>query len=252
MKSTSGYYIKLVTIFGFTTSFYISILSFGIQNAYGVELYTEADSPFNISLDGWIGKWWNWWVATTTEEATPTENGCLMNNSNSMVMLMETTVGGARHQVCKISSNQGIIIPIWTAWMEGSRPPYNAYSYQQLSKAAREEANLGAITSVVKVDGVQIAKLDEVSSMRGGALDYKVKAKQNVTEIYSNGFNITIPSNTHYPEQMFGTWPSGSHGWYVFLKPLAPGQHTIYYNVGVTGTGPNDVSSEITYSLEVE
>jgi len=40
--------------------------------------------------------------------------------------------------------------------------------------------------------------------------------------------------------------------WFVFLKPLPPGDHTLYYNVGVTGTGPNDHSAEITYDLKVK
>ena len=36
------------------------------------------------------------------------------------------------------------------------------------------------------------------------------------------------------------------------LKPLPPGDHTPYYNVGVTGTGPNDHSPEISYDLKVK
>ena len=36
------------------------------------------------------------------------------------------------------------------------------------------------------------------------------------------------------------------------LKPLPPGDHKLYYNVGVTGTGPNDHSAEITYDLKVK
>jgi hypothetical protein len=42
-------------------------------------------------------------------------------------------------------------------------------SYEELSKAAREIGDLGAITSLVKVDGVPISKLYVVSSMRGGS-----------------------------------------------------------------------------------
>ena len=42
----------------------------------------------------------------------------------------------------------------------------------------------------------------------------------NVTELYSKGFNVTIPEDTHYPDQNIGTWRSGAHGWWTFLKPL--------------------------------
>ena len=88
--------------------------------------------------------------------------------------------------------------------------------------------------------------------MRGDALDYKINSIDNVTEVYSKGFNITIPEDVNYPDQNPGTWRSGAHGWFTFLKPLPPGDHKLYYNVGVTGTGPNDHSAEITYDLKVK
>lgn len=243
----STFLISIGILFAFTF-----IVPSEITYASGIELYSKDASPFGFSLDYWTGKWWNWWVGTTIDEATPKDGGCLMNKSESMVMLMETTVGGKQTQVCEISSSQGIIVPLWVAWMEASQPPYSEYTYEQLSKAAREEANLGGVTSLVKVDGKTISKLNEVSSMKSGKLDYKINTMQNVTELYSKGFNITIPESTHYPDQIFGTWPAGTHGYWLFLKPLPPGSHELYYNVGVTGTGPNDVSSEITYSLKVQ
>ena len=70
--------------------------------------------------------------------------------------------------------------------------------------------------------------------------------------VRSTGFNITIPEDTHFPDQVAGTHRAGAHGWFVFLKPLPPGDHKLYYNVGVTGTGPNDHSAEITYDLKVK
>ena len=57
---------------------------------------------------------------------------------------------------------------------------------------------------------------DVVSSMRGGSLDYKINSMDNVTELYSKGFNITIPENTYEPDQNTGTWRSGVDGWFTF------------------------------------
>jgi hypothetical protein len=221
----------------------------GFSKAYAVDIYSKNDSPFGVALEQWLNGWWVWWVPLTEEEATPKENGCLMNKTNSMVFLMETTVV-AKPQVCEISSSQGIMIPIWSAFMEASGD-HTGKTYQQLSKAAREEADLGAVTSLVKVDGKQIAKLDEVSSMNGGTLNYKINSLQNVTELFSKGFTITIPQDSHYVDQNAGTWPSGAHGWFVFLKPLSPGDHTLNYNVHVTGSGP-ETATEITYALKVK
>jgi hypothetical protein len=230
----------------------IFFILMGLSSAYGVDFYAENEEPFGVPKDVWMSKWWTWWIIPTIDEATPKPNGCLINNTSSVVFLMDTGVSGRPHQVCEISSTQGIMIPLWTAFFEDSTPEYDSYTYEDLSKAAREISDLGAITSLVKVDGKPVAKLDVVSSMRGGALDYKINSMENVTELYSKGFNITIPENTHFPDQNTGTWRSGSHGWFAFLKPLPPGDHTLYYNVGVTGTGPNDHSSEITYDLKVK
>jgi len=49
----------------------------------------------------------------------------------------------------------------------------------------------------------------------------------NVTETYSAPFNITIPENTHLPDRVSGTHREGAHGWFVFLKSLSPGDHTL-------------------------
>ena len=87
--------------------------------------------------------------------------------------------------------------------------------------------NLLKVTSLVKVDGVPIGKLDLVCSMPGGNLDYKINSMDNVTEIYSKGFNITIPEDTYYVDQNTVTWRSGAHRWFVFLKALPQDDHKL-------------------------
>ena len=90
----------------------------------------------------------------------------------------------------------------------------------------------------------------------GGSLDYKKNSINNVTAIYTKGFNLTAPNN-HQAGYKPGTWRAGSQGWWVFLKPLSPGQHTIFYNIRVTPTGAltspgtNPHFADITYKLEV-
>jgi len=229
---------------------------------YAYDLYSRDDSPFGTPIDVWIGKWWNWWINTNSGGAAPESDKCNFTNStSSMVMLMETTVNGKPHQVCNINSNQGIIVPLWTGFADaspghtddlGNPQDRSVWSYADLTKHAREALDLGAVTSLVKLDDKPIAKLDVVSSMDGNNLNYKVNSIKNVTEVFSKGFNITLPEDANVPDQTPGTWRAGAHGWFVFLKPLPPGDHTLYYNVGVTGTGPNDHSAEIAYTLHVK
>ncbi len=153
------------------------------------------------------------------------------------------------------------MIPLWIAWCSTSNKGHEHDSDVQLTKCAREVFNLGNIRSDVKVDGLPVAKLDVRMSLipGSGKLDYNINSPlTNITEFYSKGFNITIPSDTHQAYQVPGTWRAGAHGWWVFLKPLPPGEHTIFYNIRITPTGAltspgtSPHFADITYKLQVE
>jgi len=114
--------------------------------------------------------------------------------------------------------------------------------------------------SVVKVDGMPIAKLDVSQTVNPGgkSVNYAVNSIANVTKFTSKEFTLTIPADTHKPNQVTGTWHAVSDGWWVFLKPLSPGQHTIFYNIRVTPTGAltspgtSPHFADITYNLQVK
>jgi hypothetical protein len=89
------------------------------------------------------------------------------------------------------------------------------------------------------------------------SLDYKVNSLANIAQSTSKLFTLIVSSDTHKPNQVAGTWEAVSDGWWVFLKQLPPGEHTIYYNIRVTPTGPltspgtNPHFADITYKLQV-
>lgn len=207
-----------------------------MQNVYGIGVYSKNEKPFNISYDDWAARFWNKWIGKNTADATPKTDGCLLVNDKSepMVMLMETAdVNSPPTQACQITSHQGIIVPLWIGWCDTGATPGSDAS---LTKCAKEQ-NLGNILSDVKVDGVPVAKLDVQQTEQSGSLNYKIRSLSNVTEFASKGFPLVIPADTHKPNQVTGKWRAVSQGWWVFLKPLPPGQHTIFYNIRVTPTG---------------
>jgi hypothetical protein len=68
---------------------------------------------------------------------------------------------------------------------------------------------------------------------------------------------MKVPPNSNDPgaARHPGTWLAGAQGWWVFLKPLPPGDHTVFYNVTPTGLltspGTNPHFADITYTLHV-
>lgn len=244
-----------------TVLLFLIVFAFPVLNsAFGFGVFSKDEKPFGMSYDDWAAKYWNKSLSKNTDQATPKPGGCLIlnndnNKSESMVMLMETAdVSFPPTQACKISSNQGIIIPLWIGWCDTGSD--KGFSDQQLTDCAKRQ-NLGNIGSEVKVDGVPVAKLDVRQSLISGKLDYKINSLTNVTESTSKSFNLTIPSDTHKANQVPGTWRAVSQGWWVFLKPLPPGQHTVFYNIRVTPTGAltspgtNPHFADITYNLQV-
>jgi hypothetical protein len=249
-RRSSSYLLISVLLFS------VLIVFPGLSSAYALELYSKNETPLGIPYDTWVSKYWNWWLGLNTDESTPTADGCLINESDSMIMLMETIVEGSPHQVCNIASNQSIMIPLWIAWCDTG--DNKGLSDEQLTKCAREKYNLGKIGSQVKIDGRPIANLDVVMSLISGSLDYDINSLTNVTEFFSKGFNLTIPEDSQAANSIPGTWQAGSHGWWVFLKQLPTGEHTVQYNIRVTPTGAltspgtNPHFADITYKFQVE
>ena len=252
--------IFILGIFLFLSIF---LAFFSLHSIYGaIELFSKDEKPFGVPYNDWVARYWNWDSSLNTDEFTPNPDGCIINKSESMVMLVNTAVEGPVHQKCTISSEQGIMIPSWMAWCDTGtdlihirNPNFNLD--EQLTKCAREVYNLGNIRSVVTVDGIPTANLDVKLSSAAGSVEYQINSLTNVTELYTGGFNVTLPADTHHAGYEPGTWRAGSHGWWVFLKPLLPGEHTIFYNIRVTPTGALTSAgtsphfADITYSLQV-
>lgn len=247
-----GHKMFILNIYILLTIGLISYSSVMDAGAYGVDLYGKDESPFGVSTGEWIGKYWNWSYSLPMDPQTNVifglmENGCLIHKENSMVLLADTANGGIWNQNCSISRNDGILIPIWTGECNAGEKDCLDQPFEQLSKAARG-FDLGRIKGLVEVDNIAVAKLDVV--------DYKTNILNNVTEVYTKQYNATVPTDSHVLNEKYGTFPAAAHGWFVFLKPLQPGNHTVYYQNSVEATtlsgAGNSNTAQFTYYFNVE
>jgi len=233
----------------------ILLIHIGFTNTYAAGVFSKNEKPFGIPYDEWVGKYWKWFITVTPEQSEPANGSCMINKTGSMIMAYDPSVGGNHQLECDISSKDGIMIPSWTGFYEHNNKvdlPAN-FPAEKLSNLTKEQVDLGAVTSNVMVDGKSVAKLDEVTSMSpNNIVNTKVNTMDNFTEIFAKPFNITIPENTYLPEQVTGTWPSGAHGWFTFLKPLPPGDHKVSYTLNVGGLGADNVAGETTYLFHVK
>jgi hypothetical protein len=216
------------------------------------EVFSTNDNPFGRAYSEWVIDWWKWWItnvqdAETEKLAGLQENGCLLHHQGAVVMLLDTAVGGSINQKCKISSEQGILIPIWTGECDQATQGHFDDSFKQLTECAREY-DVGRVTGQVNIDGKQVARLS--------ATDLKTHYSQNVSEINTPQFNATFKEGGVMDVVRFGTFPTVAHGWFVFLKPLSPGQHSVYYENNVLPTTRSGAetqnSARINYSFVVE
>lgn len=239
----------LFILLSLVATYYITVPIVAGQN---VDFYSKGELPFGISYGDWVAKYWNWDLSIPLDPKTHNilglnENGCLVHRENSTVMLADTAAGGIWNQECTISHNEGILIPIWTGECDQGYKGFENASLKQLSDCARG-FDLGKVKGQVKVDNIPVAILD--------VLDYKTNIMNNVTEVYTKQFNATVPINSHFTAEKYGTFPAAAHGWFVFLKPLTPGNHTVYYQNSVeptTHSGAGNVNSaQFTYHFRVE
>jgi hypothetical protein len=87
------------------------------------------------------------------------------------------------------------------------------------------------------------------------AEDYKTINLINATEVYTKGFNITSPEDSNLAVDYPGTHMGVAHGWFIFLKSLPAGEHTVRYvnDVRETTLGAgNTNNADITYSFNVK
>lgn len=69
----------------------------------------------------------------------------------------------------------------------------------------------------------------------------------------SDFFNISLPEHNIWEEkEVPGTYKGVAEGYFLFLKPLSEGNHTLYYEVATNPPNPNVYAQAVTYHLNVK
>lgn len=198
--------------------------------------YSPDSTPFNIQFKEWSAQWWQFVLSIPDKEnplSDSTGAKCVVGQRGPVWFLVGTSGDPLPvHRFCSVPAGKALFFPILNGFNANDITQHDSIATLRESVAALPDS---ATNLSVTVDGHAIRHLEDKFRIR------------------SNVFSITLPD-----ENIFGVPatvacpPSGTcspavdDGYYVMLKPLRVGNHTVHI-IGTTMTSNVDV----TYTLKV-
>jgi hypothetical protein len=202
-------------------------------------VFAPGSSPYGSSYREWSAHWWQWaYSIPPADNPLFDETGAKCGQSQSgkvfyLVGVLNTS--GTATRSCNVPKGKAVLFPILNAEFDnylcvpGGPTTYTVKELRAQMKAIFDQATGVAAT----VDGASI----DVSKFR----------------FSSPRFDVTLPAEniSCNPAGTYG--PLVGDGWYVMLKPLSAGDHTVTF----TGTlppnvyPPNGFTLSISYTLHV-
>jgi hypothetical protein len=200
--------------------------------------HSPSSTPFNTKFKQWSAQWWQFVLSFPGAEnpfLDPTGGRCMIGQRGPVWFLMSAT-GGSVSRTCAIPTGKSLFFPI-VNFANVNTPNLPGSSNQTAPELRADIAPcLDAVTALsVEVDGQQLINFDKKDKFR----------------IKSKVFEAAIPANGFFPAGIYS--PAVDDGFYIMLKPLAPGQHTLHIAAARNGcpSSPAPFSVDVNYSLTV-
>jgi hypothetical protein len=194
--------------------------------------FSPDSAPYGQTYDQWTAEWWKWFISIPTEDNPindATGERCALAQKGP-VWFFVGSGGGTAERNCTIPEGRAILIPAINV----------ECSYAEDESLATEDDLRACAT------GDQDLVTQTGATLDGSALE--------VHRVQSPVFDITFPADNIFaaPE---GSTQAVSEGFWVFVKPLPPGEHELHAEgllVDPTITGPVNLIEDSTYHLTVE
>ena len=173
----------------------------------GLELYASDSKPFGRTYAEWTARWWQW-VLSMAKTENPLVDGTAencANNQSGPVWFLAGTLKGSTERSCTIPADKAILFPVIN--FESSVAEGDGTTDEEL--AARAKSEMDQITNMqAMISGTNVNELKQ----------YRIQ---------SPPFNVTLPADNvlGLPAQ---TTKMISEGYWLFLKPLEPGNYDLY------------------------
>jgi hypothetical protein len=191
--------------------------------------FSPAEAPLGRSYGNWGAAWWQW-VLNIPEPSNPLldESGAhCAQRQDEEAWFLAGNFGGSSERACTISAAKSIFFPIVNGFMcvEESDPSIDTV------EKLRPLLNYGFMNASLNatLDGAAIADL---SSFRAT----------------SDVFTLSLGDENVFGEPPMDIPGCLSDGYWIMLKPLPPGPHTLRFGGETPNTG---FSLDVTYHLNV-
>lgn len=206
--------------------------SFAQSGVEQSEEFSPDSKPFGKTYGEWTAEWWDWFISMPTDRnpiADPTGERCA-EGQNGPVWFLVSSGGGKSERSCPIPADKAILasaINVECSFAEDD----SLKTEDDLRACANSDQDL-VTQHEAKLDGSEL----------------------EVSRVESPLFDVSFPDDNVFAAPA-GPSQAVSDGYWVFLKPLMPGEHELHTQgllVDYTTTGPVNLVEDSTYHLTVE
>ena len=197
-------------------------------------------TPAGQTYGRWAAEWWQWALgipAAVNPVTDTTGEHCAQRQLDSVWFLAGSFTGDPVVRACEVPAGKSLFFPLintlYGAFLNDS-PDTRTEEFVRASGSCSEPAEIS-----VEIDGFKVRKPTRFFTGPSGSQSPFF----NVQLAPGNVFGV---DETVVPELVLS--PSAEQGYYLFVRPLSPGTHTIQWIA--SGCKPGD-SQDITYHLTV-
>jgi hypothetical protein len=201
-------------------------------NSSNPGLYSINETPFGTGYSTWIARWLNWsaGISNTEHPRDFADRTCNVSQTWKDVWFLPDTLNGNIVRECEVPFGKAIFIPVTTGWQSVAESP-------EFSGKPLNEIKDSLIKGASYCDDYNIVRVAEIDGKKVQGLEGNSPYRTNTTQL----FNLTYGDNNIYDVKP-GTTPAFAEGWFLFLKPLPQGDHTLKIDSKIKN--PSDVSCD--------
>jgi hypothetical protein len=188
-------------------------------------IYTNNTQPYGIPYNQWAAKWWQWTQSIpgpVHPRDHPSEQNCKIAQQGPVWFLADL-LNGTQGRACTIPASKSIFVSLVGGFCGSDSP--SVTNNESLRQCAVDGDNYATVQATL--DGKEIKNLDQ----------YRIRY---------GPFVINYGNNNIYGHKA-GTARGDVDGYYLFLKPLPPGQHVLDLKTSILN--PEDSSHNYSADL---